>query len=142
MSNEDILNKIIQTISGSNNPKIERVRLNQISDFIKTTINGDEAKECLTVNAILKKDTDGILVYVLTNLRLINIEIDAHAVRSSSFPLDTMIGIDRKLMDGNRIAVEVSFQNGSLGLAYSSTDQTTTDFFQKVDQSRVLRSNG
>jgi hypothetical protein len=139
MPNDQSLSQIIGEIYLVQNPKIEDSRRASLADFIKTTVNGDEIVSQLIEGAGITKDRRGILVYVLTNLRLIKFEIDDKIVQSSSFPLDTMIGVDRKLAEDGRAAVEVSFQNGSFGLRYAQANQKITDFFTKVDQSRVRK---
>jgi hypothetical protein len=138
MGNKESLDKIISEVFQLSSPKIKEERRDQVRDFIETTINGDETKKYLVINAGLAKDRLGVLVYVLTNVRLIKIEIDTEQeIKSSSFPLDTIIGVERKLIDGDKAAVEVAFQNGSMGLKYSAKNQTITNFFQEVDQSRA-----
>lgn len=137
--NQDSLTGIIKEVFSITAPKIDGSRRSSISQLIQTTVNGDVISSYLVISAALGKDRKGILVYILTNLRLIKIEIDEREIQSSSFLLDTMIGIERKLItedSGARATVEVSFQNGSLGLRYAP-NQKITEFFQKVDQARV-----
>lgn len=137
VSNAESVNQIMVDILQLKSSEIAEARHEQIRGLIKATINGDVSKTHVTTTANLSKDRKGVLVYILTNLRLIKIEIDAKEIHSSSFSLDKMIAFDRTLVDGDRAGVKVSFQNGSLGLQYNQTEQKITDFFQQVDQSRV-----
>lgn len=141
MSNETQINQIIDEIFRLDSPKINEARRQQIRGFVESTINGDTAQAYLAINASLEKDKKGAIVYVLTNVRLIKIDIDENEIQSSSFPLDTIIGIERKLVDGDRAQVGVSFQNGYFGLRYSADNKKITEFFQKLDQSRSQGKN-
>lgn len=143
--NGDSVSKIAGEIFKLNSPKINEDGHHKICDFISTTINGDLLQEYLVINAAIKKDKKGALVYVLTDLRLIKIEIDSDAqeIKSSSFPLDTITSVERTLIDGDKAQVVISFQNDSLGLKFSQNDKKITEFFQKVDQSRAKgKANG
>lgn len=135
-ANKDTVDQIVQEICDLKNPIITEARREQLRGFIDTTINGDEAKAHLVINATLSEHKPGALVYVLTNVRLIKIDIGEVEIQSSSYPLDTVIGVERTLIDGDRAAVKVSFQNGSFGLRYASSNQKIKEFFQKVDQAR------
>ena len=135
----ETLSAIIQDIFSLDSPKIDDSRKKQITEFVITTVNGDNPTDYLVLNANLGENIKGIIAYILTNLRLIKIDIDAKEVQSSSFPLNTIIGIERKLIDGERAQFSVSFQNGSFGLRYSPSDQKITDFFQKIDQTRISK---
>lgn len=137
-SNDAALDSIINAIFQITNPKIAETRREEIRSFIKTTVNGDEIKAYLPTDANLK-DRRGILVYILTNRRLIKVEIDDKEITSAFYFLTAMTGVERKLVEGNKASVQVSFQNGSMGLRYSATNQTITEFFQKVEQ---VRSDG
>lgn len=140
---QESLNGIMEKIYSFDVPKIQNERRVQIQGFIDSAINGDEVKKYIVISATLKKDSQeqGILVYVLTNLRLIKIDLDLQEVQSSSFFLNAIVSIERKLIDGDRAAVEVSFQNGFFGLGYSSSNQEITDFFQEVDKARSQGRN-
>jgi hypothetical protein len=132
---EEKLNEIIDDIFLLNSPKIDDSRKKQISEFIKGAVNGDNPIDRLVLNANLDENIQGVIAYILTNLRLIKIDISSNDIQSKSFPLSTIIGIERKLVDG--IAqFSVSFQNGSFGLRYSPSEHKITDFFQKIDHTR------
>jgi hypothetical protein len=132
---EEALNAIIEDIFILDSPKVDESRKKQISQFIVSTVNGDTPVARLVLNANLDENKKGVIVYILTNLRLIKIDIDENDIQSKSFPLGTIIGIERKLV-GGMAEFSVSFQNGSFGLKYSSDDQNITDFFQKIDYTR------
>lgn len=130
------IHSIIDDISKLNNPKFDPSRMSQLTDFIRTTINGDEPVAHLVLNMYLDDQRRGIISYILTDLRLIKIDIDPtkNEIESNSFPLNTIIGIERKLIDNDKTQFAISFQNGSIGLRYSPADTKITEFFQKIDQ--------
>lgn len=138
------LNAILEEIFSLDNPSISQERKGQIYDFVKLTINGDMPKAHLSINANLGNNNRGVIVYILTNIRFIKIDIDTKEIQSFSFSLDTMISVDRKLIDGDRAEINISFQKDSFGLRYAPSDKKIIDFFQKVDQSRRKKdaSNG
>ena len=135
------LDEIIKDIFELDSPKINEDRRSQIQNFIKAVVNGDNIQAYLIINANLKQDKEGALVYILTNARLIKIEIAKEKeISSSSFFLNSIISVSRKLNDDDQASIEVIFQNDSFGLTYSSKDQEITDFFQKVDHPRAKGS--
>ncbi len=136
MSNTEKLANLMAEILALKSPGIDQQRQEQISSFIQTTVNGDALQQYVTFIANLSKDKQGALVYALTNRRLIRIDIDEKEINSSSHLLGTMTGVNRRLIDGNRMFVEVAFQSGTVGLQYSG-EKKITDFFQAVEQSRV-----
>lgn len=133
---EECLTNLITEVFAVNSPKIGDARRPAVEAFIRQTINGDNPLEYLAIAASLTKDKLGTLVYVLTNLRLIKIEIDALEIKSSSFPINTISGFERTL-EGDRAGVKISFQTGSFGLTFSAANDKINDFFQKVDQTRA-----
>ena len=130
------IHSLIEDISKMDNPKLDPSKIPQLTDFIETTINGDEPVAHLVLNMYLDNQRRGIIAYILTNLRLIKIDIDPNKneIESNSFPLNTIIGIERKLIDNDKAQFAISFHNGSIGLRYSPTDTKITEFFQKIDQ--------
>jgi hypothetical protein len=135
---EENLKTIINDISGLN-PILDETRKQQITNFIISAVNGDIPTSHLIINANLGENNRGIIIYILTDLRLIKIDIDAKEIKSGSFPLNTLIGIERKLIDGDIAQFSIAFQNGTFGLRYSQDDQKITDFFQKIDQARAAK---
>lgn len=130
-------NQISERVFKLDNPKIITIdnRDKQISEFIQTTINGDETKAYLAINAYLKPKNLGVLLYILTNVRLIKIEIgENEGINSSSFFLSKMISIDRKLIGKDISSIDIIFQNTSVGLRYSVFRKEITDFFQTIEQ--------
>lgn len=130
------IRSIMEDISKLDNPKIDQSKIPQLTDFVRTTINGDEPIVHLVLNINLDHQRRGIITYILTNLRLIKIDIDPNKneIESNSFPLNTIIGIERKLIDNDKTQFAIAFQNGSIGLKYSLADTKITEFFQKIDQ--------
>lgn len=133
MSNQKTLDQIIKEIIDLKIPKIDEARSDQIRDFIETTVNGDVAKSHLVLSATLSENKKGILTYILTNKRVIKIDIGEQDLKSSSYPLDTIIGIERKLLDGDKAEVLATFQSGSFGLRHSPKKREIVDFFQSLE---------
>lgn len=141
-SNEAFLAQIKGEIAKILAPRISDKRQDEIQGLLKTTVNGDAIVSYLVIDATLGKDNKkGIIVYVLTNIRLIKLDTDEKETQSVSYPLSTLIGIERKLVDG-RAEVQVSFQNSSFGLRYSANNQNIVKFFQMVDQPKGSATNG
>jgi len=135
---ESYIDKILQDIFNLNKPSIEDSRKVELHDFIKMTINGDSPKEYFAINANLDNGDEGAVVYILTNTRLIKVDIGINGeVQSSSFIFDSIINIKRKLLSDGRAEIEVLFQNGSFGLRYQNSDKKISDFFQAMDQLRI-----
>lgn len=141
MPEETILDKIINEIFQLTSPKIDETRRSQVHDFISLAINGDEPKDYLVINAALRENRSGTIVYILTNARLLKIDIDDKEIQSTSPSLDAIINIDKKILEGNRAQTIIYFQNENFGLRYSSASQKINDFFQKVDLSRTRRNS-
>ncbi len=111
------------------------LKKSSIKDFITTTINGDTIITSIVARANLSPNSTGIIVYVLTNLRLIKIDI-GQEIKSSSYFLNTISSIERNLLNDGRIEFGISFQNGAFGLRYPATNQEITAFFQQVEKPR------
>ncbi|MHC5536858.1 hypothetical protein ACYOEI_01130 [Singulisphaera rosea] len=141
MATEESLNQLATEVFGLNSPKIDESRRLSICELLKATINGDTIKAHLAINANVKPDVMGALVYVLTDRRIIKFDIGPSEIKSVTFPLDTITGILRSL-EGNRAGITLSFQNGSFGMKYTIPNQKISDFFQKVDLARVSKING
>src|SRR5215467_13435441 len=95
------INQIIDEIFKLDSPKIinGEKRKQEIKEFTTITINGDTITKYLVINANIKPRMPGALLYILTNVRLIKIEIGKEAgINSSSFFLSTMTSIERKLL--------------------------------------------
>lgn len=128
---DQIFNEIFNLANSEilNNSKEE-----DIKKFVKTTVNGDKIKSYLVIKAYLKPKNLGIILYVLTNARLIKIEIsETENINSSSFFLGSITSIERKIIDKDTFSIDIIFQNTSLGLRYPVNNNTITDFFQKIE---------
>jgi hypothetical protein len=135
---EENLKVIINDLFNLHNTRIDEARKQSVSNFIISAVNGDNPTAHLIINANLGENNKGVIIYVLTDLRLIKIDVDANEIKSGSFPLNTLIGVERKLIDGDLLQFSVAFQNGTFGLRYSQDDHKITDFFQKIDQVRAI----
>ncbi len=131
---DEITKEIFSDIKSSPN-KDEAAK---ISAFIKLIVNGDMPIDYLKIDANLTKNKPGIIVYILTDRRLIKIDIDTAtaAIKSSNFIISKIISIDFNLAQG-KTEVLVNFENGSFGLSYPFENDKITEFFQKVDQLRL-----
>lgn len=137
------LKAIIDEIFALNAPKIDESRKSQISDFIISTVNGDNPTDSLVLNMNLGDSKKGAVAYILTNARLIIVDIEEKELQSKIIHLNTITSIERKLIDDNRIQFTIFLQNGAaFGLRYSLSAQNITDFFQKVDRPRESHSGG
>ena len=141
MPDSKIWDQITEEIFNLTNPSIAKSRHPQIHGFIESAINGDTPQDYLVINSTLGKDRKGALVYILTNARLLKISIDEKIIESSSPSLNTIINIDKKLLEDSRAQIAIYFQNDFFGLSYSANDQKINEFFQKVDQSRTVRKS-
>lgn len=116
---------------------LDSKRKSQVSDFVYLTVNGDLPISHLTIEANLSKDKSGLLVYILTNIRLIKIDIDNQETKSASFFLDKLIGSEYILLDDGKAEVSISFEKCSFGLRYPSQNKEITDFFHKIEKLRM-----
>lgn len=76
-------------------------KIAQIKEFTSSTINGDSPISYLTVYANLDNKKQGIVIYILTNLRFIKIGINKE-IKSNSYPINTITGIERSLLEDDR----------------------------------------
>lgn len=137
MIDEALLNKILEEVFQLKAPAIDASRRSQVSDFVKSTINGDVPQKYLVINCNFGKDRRGALVYILTDVKLVKIEIDDKNSSSSSLSLSAIISIDKKLEDNNKAQVVIYFQNDSIGLNYAADNKKINDFFQEIDLARA-----
>ncbi len=135
MAKIENIQQITEEIFILQSPRINSGKKNNVFEFLKIVVNGDSIKDHLVINASLTKNKSGALVYILTDARLISLSVEESGeVESSSYKLDTMVGVSRKL-DEDRIEVEVTFQgNNAVGLRYPISSNIITKFFQKIDQ--------
>ncbi len=88
----------------------------------------------------MSNDEEGIVVYILTNVRLIKMDIGIKsAIQSSSFILDSIINIERKLLDADRMQVRILFLNDAFGLRYPVSDIKASNFFQSLDRVPLVK---
>lgn len=82
---------------------------------------------------------ENAVIYILTNLRVIKIDIDNTKVSSSSFILNAITIQTEKSLGEQRMLTRVIFQNSAIGLSYPSDDKKALDFFQAIDELSVKR---
>lgn len=127
---EEFLGSIIAEIFATKDPKIDESRKEQINNFIASTVNGDSTIAYLVVSV-----KNGVIACILTDKRLIKIDIDPKDVQAVSFKLSTISRINRRILEDRREHFEIHFQSGpSFGLKYPAEDKNITEFFQKVEQ--------
>jgi hypothetical protein len=139
MNKEMHLDKIMAEIINLYNAQIEDERTQQIRKFIDSTVNGDAIQAHLTISANLDETKKGIIIYIVTNLRMIKVDVNkvTEEITSSIFPIDTITGIERKLLKDGKAQVKILFPNSFFGLIYRSDDEAVNDFFQKIDLARA-----
>jgi hypothetical protein len=134
MADKNKIAEIVGKIFTLDSPRVDESRKRQIADFLETTINGDEINEYLAINVMFGKDRAGAGVYVLTNVRLIRINIEPNAIKSSDIFLNKMT-MEWKITDGSQTEIKVSSGGDFFNLVYA--DDAITAFFKQVDQARV-----
>ena len=142
MTKDEGLNATVAAIFELDTPKIDVNRKEMIHTIIKTTVNGDtDIIDHLVVS--LSTDNEPVVFgYILTNVRLIQFEINKNSeINTSSFILNKIIGgVERTLIDnGSRIDTRIKFapNNIVVGLKYSSDNAKITGFFEKVEQAWI-----
>jgi len=145
MSKEKQLSYIVEEIFKIDNPKIAISKKEQIYASIKTTVNGDASIESYLIVSLSTNNKPVVFGYILTNVRLIQFEINPNGdISSVSYILNKIIGgVERNITDnGNRIDARIKFSpNGTIvGLKYSSVNQEITNFFEKVEQTWIKGS--
>ena len=130
---KETLDAIVAEVFQLDSPKIDQTRQEKISEFITSAVNGDTPNTHLVINASVDGDNEGAIIYILTDLRLIKIDIAPKEIKSSSFRLNALVGVDRKLIDNDKIEFSINFQTGSFGLRYSQDLKHITDFFQGIE---------
>lgn len=132
----ETLNSITDEVFKLNPSYAENTKKQQLADFIYSAVNGDNPIAFLVINANLEANTKGTIAYILTDLRLIKIDISPNEIKSNSYPMNTITSVERKLIDGEREQFGITFQNGAFGLKYSKNDKKISDFFQRIDQGK------
>lgn len=138
MNKDKQIKSIVAEIFEIPSPKIDESYRNQIYDFIKTTINGDsDIKYYLAIDVIINQK-DGVVIYVLTDKRLIQFEIDADGeIKSGSLILKQIIGGIVRSLSENGTKMEVilrSHPDVTAGLKYDIKNDKITKFFEEVEQ--------
>ena len=135
-SKESYIKQILKDIWEVGGELLKTQDQDKLRNFVTITINGDVPANHLVINTNLSNGKEGVVIYILTNKRLIKIDM-GDKIQSSSFILDSIINIERELLDDDRIQIKILFPNDSFGLRYPATDTQASNFFQSLDQSRV-----
>ncbi len=136
MATLESIDKIVDEIFRLDSPPVDSSRRQAVVEFIKTTINGDSVSKHLAINALLSKDKEGVIVCVLTDFRLVKIDIDAAGkeMKSADFFL-RKTDMEWTLSEGDRSGIRLSSSHNAFSLTYS--DPGVTEFFKEVDQARI-----
>ncbi len=125
---------IIKDIFSLESPKIAKKREEEIAEFIEVAVNGDQIDSHLALD-ISNEDRPSISVFILTNKRLIQVDIEIDTgIKSSVYLLNEIIGVERKLIESDRMEVGIIFKNGLIRLRHPKKASATTTFFQKIEQ--------
>jgi len=85
------------------------------------------------------KDIPGIVIYILTNARIIRIRITEKGFDSTDFFLKQINSINRELLTkpdgGNDSIVRIESPNGFIGLQFNDQASAIGEFFSKVEAS-------
>jgi hypothetical protein len=135
---ESLLNRIYDYES-----YIEKIDKITFEPFLKSIVNGDTLLEYLVFPATIGKDKQGILVYILTNAKLVKITVDSKEFSSNSAFLNQVVRVDKTVNkvvteddgDKNNVLLSVEFPQGRFGLRYPSDDKVIDNFFVKVEES-------
>lgn len=134
ISKEGYIKDIVKDIFSLESPKIKKEREQEIAEFIDVAVNGDAIDSHLTIGSN-SDDKHYVCVYVLTNKRLIQIEINIEVeIKSTVFLLTDITGVERKLLSPERMEIRVIFKNDLVGLRYPKEDRKATEFFQQIEQ--------
>ena len=135
---QEFLNKIypLEEKSGIHfdHPKFET--------FLQSVINGDVFDDLLPLDVKLSNGEDGIVVYLLTNARIIRIRITQKGFESSDIYLKEVTGINKELLSAegeDKSVVRIESPQGYFGLRYQPGKKLVEDFFSKVE-SKVRES--
>lgn len=133
---EEYINTIIQEIFELDEIAIDKSRRQELYDFITRTINGDMPEKHFIINL-----DEEVFVYILTNLRIIKIDINDKKIQSSIFAIADIKEIEMiKLVKEERMQSKVIFSNNTMGLIYPIDDNKALEFFQAIDNLRVKRT--
>lgn len=138
MTKEEILKSIVGEVFAIESPKIASSREDGIFELLKVTVNGDTITSSLVIDITIN-GSDAIIVYILTNIRIIQFIINTEGkIESTSFLLSEVVGVDRSVTSDGRMEVLV---NGlPIGLKYNPKKNEITHFFQQVEQAWIKRS--
>lgn len=108
-----------------------------IKQLLIKEINGDDLTVYLVIKAAMCKDQGGLLVYLLTTAKIIEIQIDKEKFECISSYLKEVTGIIWSFFKdpaGKSGHISVKFLKGSFELRYYATAANIDFFFKKVDE--------
>jgi len=134
MTKENLLEKIVDEVFAIKIPKISESRKEEILGFTKDTVNGDDIKAHLVID-VGSGESAAVLIYVLTDRRLIQIRVEQNTgINTKSNLLRDIQSVERKLMEDDRISFQANFQTNAYGLRYAKENEAATKFFQTLEQ--------
>ena len=122
---EQIVNKIFELSS------LDKSSRGSVKEFIATAINGDDIRETYTTVFASPKG-DVCLTFVLTNVRLIKIEITSTEKTSQEFSLPSL---KMDWASGENEGLRISSPEGSFTLR--NIDEEDRGFFKAVGEARA-----
>ncbi len=131
------IDEIAQELSVLSSKKIHGVRQQEITDMIRAAVNGDEIAAHLVTDVTLKEDRPGISIFILTNKRLIQLDIEMVNENVSgmlTFALSDMDGIDLKSNIPGVKEAMIDFKTHVVGLKYPTEESNVTKFFEVIEQ--------
>lgn len=128
------IDELIEEVFALDDPAVDKSRHQEVRDFVIRAINGDDPKRHLVINI-----DETASIYILTNLRVIKVDIDAKKIWSSSFVLSGITIETEKLRDDANMQTKLLFQGNSFGLIYPLGDEEPSRFFQAIDDLRVKK---
>lgn len=136
---ESIINRILDEIFAQKVSSVQENRRNDLYSFMNLVINGDQLNHYIVISARVTKEEDGVLVYLISETRLLKFDITSKEV-SSSFKLDDISGITYSREQEKR-SIDVFIKDSKwFGLQYDKSDAAKIeDFFQKLDDLRTKK---
>jgi hypothetical protein len=138
---ESIINNILDEMFAQKVPSITEARRDDLHSFMNIVINGDELDTTyLIISASVTNEEEGVLVYLISETRLLKFDITSKEV-SSSFKLNDISSITYSREKEKR-SINVSIKGSKgFGLQYDKSDATKIEtFFQKLDDLRAKKN--
>jgi len=128
---------ILKQILALEGKAVKRIEQPKLEAFLNSVLNGDHLTNSLVLGATIGKDKHGIIVYLLTNIRVIRIRITDDGFDSSDIYLKQVTSINRGLLTqsegGNDAEVRIESAQGIFGLRYRTGKEKIEEFFSSLE---------